>query len=252
MHENLKMRVNFQSENNTDGTPRMPITNEYQSICGRLDHGTFYMVYIKLHKHEIINVAGDISHKYTVSFFLQNYDGAITMGLDPYQKVRLVENSKKTKENDYHYQIKLKVEPFNSNTALPQQEAWVIDGDSKNPNKSPLHDCIIDVEIDMQLAPSTLYNHNDLESSQYIDPMLWERDGENYLRRSYRLHKPGDPSTDTIEDLERTFGEDLINLLAAYDSEQNTNFVDQLRDKKKEGYGRPFTTVCYPRRFQIL
>jgi|GEM_PF-3021957 len=241
MHEKLKMRVNLGCSTGDDGSS-IPHVSENQCICGRMDHGTFYMLYLELtNSSEFIGASGETKYRYEFNLFLQNFDGAITMGFDEEQDCRLKKSERIVADDSdeflFDYQFKIRVQPFNSTNTVKQLE-WVTD--------EPLTGKIFDVDIAVVAPPNMIYKKENLENSEYIDPLVWTRDGEDFLRVHYRpQHEPSG-----IAKLQQDFGEDIVNLLSVHDSKANTNFLDKLKEINERGYGRPKTPVCYPRRFK--
>lgn len=181
MHENLKMRVDLSLKDNE------PKVKDWQPIVAKLDYGTFHMIYLKFHSYSP-PIDDDINeHIYEVSFKIQNYQGAVTMGLVPNQTNNATENQIKTEK--FHYQFPIFIEPFSCNEFLPKTELKF---------NRDICGCniVLDVDVKVLPPPRLLFNSSDLNNSPYVDPEKFMRDGDSFFKISYRNIEEQVPNKD--------------------------------------------------------
>lgn len=73
-HEELKFKISAKAN------------NTWQPIYGGQEYGTFFMIYMRITNYEVITEDGveGKSHIYTCDYRIQNFVGAVTLGLYPY------------------------------------------------------------------------------------------------------------------------------------------------------------------------
>lgn len=247
MHEKLKMRVDLSCQDQAQkGTGKVKGTvDEFQPICSRMDHGTFYTIYLKLNHHEIFeDIAGKTKYRYNFDLFIQNFDGSISIGLDPDQKIVFNNENRKPADDldemEYDLSTSISVKPFSTYT-LCEDLFCVLD--------EPLNNKILDIELNLLPPPSNLFNKKDLQGSEYIDPTSYGRDGEFY----YALKAEPVNTDSSSEELDDIYGKDIVNILTEYDAGNGTDLIRILKKLREDGFGRPDNPKrCYPRRVKFL
>ncbi len=187
MHENLKMKLDLVVDSKEPPT--------WQAISGIQRYGTFYMIYARFkgYKQKTIGKPPLPVHIYTFDFRIQNFSGPVTFGLST-EDIEIKSNKtyldeisnkyspevfKKIRDTEnWHYQLNVKVLPFFVNPELHDVELKF---------KDKIEGKELDIHLYDFILEGGLYNPKDLDGSRYIDPMSWRRDGENWLKKSYRL-----------------------------------------------------------------
>lgn len=178
------------------------VTN-LQPICGSVDFHTFHMVYMKIKKLHETQEDTITKYYYDVEFYLQNYDGDITIGFEG--KPILKELDALQIENRRKELIK-SIRGFNN---LPQEEQerllrmhhvdFVLDIGIKafdmthslkniqlGPISKPFNGCILETNIERKTMDSTLYRQTDPLNSKYINPNHYKRAGDEILEVGFR------------------------------------------------------------------
>ncbi|MFD2565308.1 hypothetical protein [Aquimarina rubra] len=193
-HEALKFNVQVKDYQN------------WQPIVGCQHYGTFYMIYIKFIK---VEKEGD-KFIYTCSFKLQNYTGAITMGLTGYPNIEVLDDEeKKDNENflrenipgfdelteeeqqktlDTHRidcELTIYTKPFHYNEEITECRL--------NPIKSPLEGMTLNVDCVKNIPDSTYYNESNPLQSKYINPYHFRRTGDELLELGHKRHIIDEP-----------------------------------------------------------
>ncbi|RNC86756.1 MAG: hypothetical protein ED556_04870 [Winogradskyella sp.] len=149
----------------------------WQPIFGGQHHGTFYMIYIKIHKHEFIE-SDKLPYVYTCDFKLQNYRGSITMGLDKVQYNTYEQKVEELENEGLILHIKIDVKPFLKNDEILGTKVAM---------KREISDKQVAVtQINLKNPKLELFNPEDLDSSLYINPHTHFRDGDAYDEVSRR------------------------------------------------------------------
>lgn len=158
-HQNLKFQVNPKN------------CDVWQPIYGGQHHGTFYMMYIKIHKHEVIE--GDkLPHVYTCDFKLQNFRGAITMGLVEVKYNTVTESVPELEDHGPILHIIVSVKPFHKNDEILGARIAM---------KKPIEDKLLAViQTELENPKKEIFNPDDLDNSLYINPHTHFRDGDEY------------------------------------------------------------------------
>lgn len=165
-HENLKFPLNLK-KNDT-----------WQPIYGGQHHGTFYMIYIMIHNYEEIEVAKDQkAYNFECSFRLQNFRGAITIGLNDFRNHQFaVDESDENTENILNFNLEVK--PFKKNDHLNNIQILL---------EKPIESGLIAVfNVFITSPPDCLFNPKDLDNSTYINPYTHLRDGDQYIDVAFR------------------------------------------------------------------
>ncbi|GAB4159788.1 MAG: hypothetical protein Tsb0033_14800 [Winogradskyella sp.] len=171
-HENLKFRLSTTSTN-------------WQPVYGGQHHGTFYMVYIKIKSYDKIEIAKDkTAYELVCDFRLQNFRGAITMGLVDFSGHNFAEETHDDTAEHILY-FNLEVAPFTKNDYLNNIKILL---------EAPIEKGLISVfKVLLLLPPKNIFNPNDLENSLYLNPYTHVRDGDQYIDVAYRKHGTKDP-----------------------------------------------------------
>ena len=160
-HEDLKFKID--------------LTNfkDYQPILGSQDYGTFYMIYMKIISYEkYTNADGFEQHRYQFEFKIQNFIGAITIGLKKCQP-ELIPVLDQNPNDPVNFQLKLAITPFSTKKAVKYTE--VLDQPIK-----PEH--ILSTQYRRNIPGCDLYDENDFDDSRYLNPYQVVRDGDEYLK----------------------------------------------------------------------
>ncbi|RDK84751.1 hypothetical protein [Marinirhabdus gelatinilytica] len=256
MHEKLKSQIVLDC--NASGAP---LNNEYQTLAGRSAYGTFYMLYLKLNGYTAKPPKDPKEHEYSFEIYLQNFEGAITMGFPSQQKVTLkkADKTKYSNESPKHqpdYVLTIEVQPFNTNTTL---------NISKKLLDESLKGKIIDVDIQHKFPPNMIYDSNNPHNTPYLDPYKYVRDGEDVHLLEYTLVPNPDEknvASNNKKDSLKLLGKEQKKVLEEIDSKYpDLNILDKFSNHIKnkssqkddgDGYGRPFTTQCYPKRVRVV
>ncbi|AOW19534.1 hypothetical protein [Urechidicola croceus] len=172
-HENLKFRL------------KIDLKDTWQPIYGAEHHGTFYMIYVKINKYEVIkNEYGIEVHSHNWDFRLQNYRGNITMGLVDTPSLKFSKDEKETQFGEI-LNINLSVKPFIKND--------IISNCNLNVEKVIPKNMIAVTNVMLLNPPIELYNPKDLDNSLYINPYSHFRDGDHFNEVSTRPVGSKDP-----------------------------------------------------------
>jgi len=168
-HENLKFPLSISR------------TREWQPILASQDFGTFYVVYIKINSSgSRINEVENTEYYYNCDFKIQNFVGAVTMGLTGTPDINIAAYP------DYsNLDITINIAPFNTNFDITNRELIL-----ENPIEK---DMIIQTVYGVDKVPSTLFNSADPDNSAYLNPHTIIRDGDTSLEigtRAYGSDKP--------------------------------------------------------------
>ncbi|RMB57389.1 hypothetical protein EAX61_11625 [Dokdonia sinensis] len=161
--------------------------SDWQPIAGTQDHGTFYMIYIKFKsvKTEENNFGVEVQ-KIECDVRLQNFKGSITMGLVGNPTIQVLspeERAAKVNTFDPDAFIAITVAPFHKNdfikNVILQTEYKLTAG------------MVIETKYQLQDPPQTIqdfdnnakkfFDINDPDNSAYVNPVYFERDGDEYL-----------------------------------------------------------------------
>ena len=179
MHQNLKFNLSLTKK------------QKWQPIMATEYIGTFYMIYIKINDLIIDSNENIIGLK--SQFYLQNYRGAIKMGLN-------IGNSKNSGNNEtkiysiprdfekdgVHYEVPLSVTPFH-NCDESAEIAIIFD------NGIEINKTIFEVEVVYSELPQEIFNPSELDKSRYIHPLYCFREGDN-MQHIYYKKNIGDVS----------------------------------------------------------
>ncbi len=162
MHQTLISKVDF--------TP----SDDWQHVVSRQDYGTFYCIYLKVLEvlRPDIKIKGNTSNQYSykIKFHLQNFEGAVTVGISDVI-LRIPDSKQKNdEEDDFDFQFILSCKPFYAN---PQSGEIIVE--TKEELKSGK---IVDFFVEMDFPPHDMYNPKNLRDSEYISPERHVRDGE--------------------------------------------------------------------------
>lgn len=233
MHENLKMRFSFSLKKGNDDDKNQLI---WQPIAGRVDHGTFYMIYMRYVSKNKNEIGGIVQYNYCFDFKIQNYEGAVTIGLKPTKKIDLKEfDPNRTEEKDtYDFELPIVIEPFSANSELLNVSI---------PSTVDLSSTELDVNILLQEPPIAIYNPSSektLQNSEYVDPSRWLRDGEVFLEINYK-----DPNnTNTFKEI---FNEEFRSKLSDSENKKLQSKLEILDKMETKGFGRG-NLRCHPKR----
>lgn len=172
-HENLKFPLSL----NRPG--------EWQPILASQDFGTFYVVYIKFNDSgSRVNEAENTEHYYNCDFKLQNFVGAVTMGLTGTPDINIAPYQ------DYsNLDIKINVAPFNTNFEIIDKDLIL-----ENPIEKEM---VIQTVYNVDSVPSSLFNNADPDNSAYLNPHTIIRDGDTSLEIGTRDYGSTDPYIDS-------------------------------------------------------
>ncbi|MCK8521972.1 hypothetical protein M0D21_10365 [Aquimarina sp. D1M17] len=164
MHENLRFNLK----------PKK--LNEWQPIIATEYIGTFYMIYIKF--LEELKQSNNGDYHVNCKFHLQNFRGAITMGID-YEYSDLLK-AKKTSV-PFDYMLKIPVSPFLKNSEneddYPTIKMTFSEGlINKEINGHPFK---LETEIMYRNLPKCLFNPYNIKESAFLHPLYLFREGEN-------------------------------------------------------------------------
>lgn len=165
-HENLKFPLSLTKN------------DIWQPVFGAQHHGTFYMIYIKIKSYEKVqNDFGKTEHTYHCDFRLQNYRGAITMGLIGTKIPKFSTDTSEAKLGDI-LNINLEVSPFKKNDYLNNIKLKLV-----KPIESKL---VTVINVFVLSPPIELFNPKDLDNSLYLNPYTHLRDGDEYTDVVFR------------------------------------------------------------------
>lgn len=177
-HENLKFNLKLKFEKN-------PKDKKWQPIYGAQHHGTFYMIYIKFNSKSTGTKEDKTTfYKYNCSFRIQNYRGAITMGLSG--KPSLKHGFDNHHKSDVMY-LNIDVTPFTKND-------YINDVELKESNQLT-KDLVLVSKVNCTPPPENIFSnkgkniktiHKNLDNSIYIDPYQYTRDGDHFREVSTR------------------------------------------------------------------
>lgn len=172
-HENLKFPLSLE-KNDT-----------WQPIYGGQHHGTFYMIYIKIHTYEKIEMSKEKpGYSLECSFRLQNFRGAITIGLAEFNNHQFTDEGTET-EPEPVLNFNLKVKPFKKRDYLEKVRI---------PLEKPINSGLIAVfNVFILPPPDCLFDPNDLDNSTYINPYSHLRDGDQYTDVAFRRSGTDEP-----------------------------------------------------------
>lgn len=171
-HENLKFPLSLEKK------------GIWQPVFGGQHHGTFYMIYINVLKYEAFEMTeGKTAYKLKCNFRLQNFRGAITIGLVGFKNHQFT-----TEENDNETEtilnFNLNVKPFVKNDYLNDIEVFL---------EKPIESGLIAIfKVSLLLPPKEIFNPEDLDNSTYINPYTHTRDGDQYMELAFRLSGTND------------------------------------------------------------
>lgn len=178
-HENLKFALSLERK-------------EWQPIMGAQDYGTFYMVYIKFNSYEKTTIQGGdgkdmISHHYKVDFKIQNFVGAVTMGLGgspslSFEDVKMDFRGNVIKER--WAKLNLSVAPFSTNNIISNYKLIGTEKLEKGKTFAVVYN---------RLAPPVeIFNPGNLNHSVFLNPHTITRDGDDYLDVATRKNGTND------------------------------------------------------------
>ncbi len=197
-HEALKFNVEV---NNFD---------KWQPIYGGQDHGTFYMIYMKI--SEVVEQ--DNKFHYYAEFKLQNFVGAVSIGFGGHRTPELIELTNEAKnhrnkqlieimkgegisdskeqsrlleEHRVDFRLNLQVTPFDNDFHIPKTK---LQGMSNN-----LVGNILETDCLRNSPPSELYDQKDPQKSKYINPYHYQRAGDETHVVGLRNLNSSDPFT---------------------------------------------------------
>lgn len=197
-HETLKFKVHLDDNEN------------WQPITGSKHYGTFYMLYIKI-KNTFEN---DLGKYYCCDFKLQNYKGAITLGLsESYLTLYVLEEKtlkanedeikkkiknfnnksndeqeKALKEHSYNCKLSISIEPFSLIEELicstnpsekPKYRQKIIK--PLGPIKEDIKGMTLETEILRENPNSDFSKTKDPLDSIYLNPYIYERSGDDLI-----------------------------------------------------------------------
>jgi len=177
-HENLKFPLSLTKN------------DIWQPIYGAKHHGTFYMIYIMIKSYEAVeNEFKKIEHIYNCDFRLQNYRGAITMGLTGTKIPKFSTDTSEAKLGEI-LNLNLEVSPFKKNDYLKDIKLKLV-----KPITSKL---VTVINVFIQAPPKLLFHPDDLknpivffdakdlDNSIYLNPYTHKRDGDQYTEVAFR------------------------------------------------------------------
>nr|WP_321222368.1 hypothetical protein [uncultured Psychroserpens sp.] len=172
-HENLKFQLSLTKN------------DIWQPVFGAQHHGTFYMIYIKIKSYEEVkNEFGKIEHTYDCDFRLQNYRGAITIGLAGSKTPKFTTDTSDANLGDI-LNINLEVKPFTKKDYLNDVKLKLV-----KPIESNL---ITVINVFVLSPPKNLFDPNDLDNSLYLNPYTHLRDGDEYTEVAFRKSGTNQP-----------------------------------------------------------
>ncbi len=174
-HENLKFRLqlDFNKDKDKDDTDR------WQPVFGGQHHGTFYMIYIDIKSYETEKINDDIEiAKLKCSFRLQNYRGAITMGLERFRGHQFETLEETDNRSETILNFNLEAAPFKKNDYLNDVEITL---------EKPITSGLIAVfKVFVLPPPASLFDPENLDNSLYLNPYTHLRDGDQYTEVAFR------------------------------------------------------------------
>ena len=171
-HENLKFAFSFDRK------------NVWQPVAAEQSYGTFYTINIMVKETEIIFAPnGTKIFKCKCNFKLQNFVGAVTMGLSGTPQFKIPNNPEYS-----HLDIVMDVVPFNATFDL---EDVVLEEEI-----IPESGMTLQVRFNVLAPPRNLYDPENLSKSAYINPASIIRDGDEYFEYSKRIKGSNEPFRD--------------------------------------------------------
>lgn len=168
-HENLKFVI------------RLEDRNVWQPVFGSQDFGTFYMIYIKI--KDIQEITGEDNTPfflYTCDFKLQNYRGAITMGLTGSPDMKI-----ESSVEGVDAFLNVSVSPFHVNNEILDENIIL---------RSPLQvGMTLQTNFTLNAPPQHLFDPANPDKSVYLSPYRLIRDGEAYSEISTRKLGSNEP-----------------------------------------------------------
>ncbi|WP_378177171.1 hypothetical protein [Aquimarina sp. SS2-1] len=163
-HENLKFVI------------RLEDLDVWQPVFGSQDYGTFYMIYIKINSIQDIPAQGGSSNTfylYNCDFKLQNYRGAITMGLSGSPDMNFEDSV-----DGVDVFLNISVSPFLVNNEILNEDIIL---------NSPLEaGMTLQTNFTLNPPPQHLFDPSNPDKSVYLNPYRLIRDGEAYSEISTR------------------------------------------------------------------
>lgn len=144
----------------------------WQPVLGGQAHGTFFMVYMKFHDFEEHNHDDNGNYFYKCSFKLQNYRGAITIGLADIERETIQSEVEELKDKGSITHIRVKVQPFKKNDLIPERVLMFSNKIEK--------EMLAVIQLELLNPPDSLFDSNDLDNSLYINPYTHFRDGDEF------------------------------------------------------------------------
>lgn len=178
-HENLKFSF------------RLKEINNWQPIAGTQDHGTFYMVYLRINRiYSETNDFGILMNRIDCDFKLQNFKGAITMGLVGIPTLEILSKDERKMKGDHQGDvvISLNIAPFHKNDLLSNiilsHELEIEPGMTLEAKYQLLNPQLVTLYEDGTSKP--IYDSKNPDESAYLNPVHFERDGDEYLEIASR------------------------------------------------------------------
>ena len=161
--------------------------NDWQPILGAQEHSTFFMVYVRIDEMEQgTTKEGEEFWMYKFTFRLQNFRGAISMGI---KGIPVVSQPDYENREDIGTSFSMDVMAFHHND-LESCEYITL----KPIDKTKLLETLYTMYL-----PAELYDpKKPLKESKYLNPYRFQRDGEEYIELGYRPQ--GDRDFKPIDD----------------------------------------------------
>ncbi|WP_103070794.1 hypothetical protein [Aquimarina sediminis] len=173
MHENLRFNLKLEK------------LNDWQPVIATEYIGTFYMVYIRFISTIKEHSGGEHSAK--CQFYLQNYRGPITFGLDHSKKDDFAAH--KLSDDMFDYRLNIPISIFEKNPDPDQAKEFEGIPVVNLVFTSGLYEKnTIETEVIYRDPPSNIFNPHDLKNSKFLHPLYQFREGENIQHIHYKKY----------------------------------------------------------------
>lgn len=157
MHEQLKFNLLPQNK------------DVWQPIVAAQAYGTFFCIYMQFCD---ITKPGDTKDTHYCTFKIQNFRGPITLGLK--KPVHVNADLKPNPKDPIDFILEIGVQPFNLCQTIPV--------DKIDFKKEILKGHVLDAQYRLEPPPKFLYEKDNPNSSMYLNPYDYYRDGDTYLK----------------------------------------------------------------------